>query len=187
MRWHEVRRVEEGLIRHPADSEACQDFDNKFPEFSKDIRNVRLGLATDGFNPFRAAALSHNTWPIVVMPYNLPPSLCMKKEFNILAMLISGPKSPGKCLNVLMQPLIDELNMSWETVVLTYDRHDGSSFNMKAAVLWTISDFPGLGMLGGLKSKGYKAYPMCLDDIDAQYLAGRMSYQGQRRWLDSEH
>ncbi|KAL9666189.1 hypothetical protein QQ045_000513 [Rhodiola kirilowii] len=134
-----------------SDSEAWQDFDKNFPNFAKEIRNVRLGLATDGFNPFGAAALSHSTWPIVVMPYNLPPFLCMKKEFNILAMLISGPKSPGKCLNVFMQPLIDELNMLWDTGVLTYDRHDGSSFHMKAAVLWTISDFPGLGMLGGLK------------------------------------
>ncbi|CAM8877776.1 unnamed protein product [Rhodiola kirilowii] len=58
---------------------------------------------------------------------------------------------------------------------------------MNVAVLWTISDFPALEMLGGLNSKGYKACPICLDDIDAQYLAGRMSYQGHRRWLDSEH
>ncbi|CAM8902665.1 unnamed protein product [Rhodiola kirilowii] len=58
---------------------------------------------------------------------------------------------------------------------------------MRAAVMWTISDFPGLGMLGGLKSKGYKACPICLDDVDAHHLAGRMSYQGHRRWLDRDH
>ncbi|KAL9679938.1 hypothetical protein QQ045_017809 [Rhodiola kirilowii] len=111
----------------------------------------------------------------------------MKKEFNILAMLISGPKSPRKCLNVFMQPLIDELNTLWEIGVPTFDRHDGSTFKMKAAVISTISDFPGLGMLGGLKCKGYKACPMCLDDIDGQHLAGRIFYQGHRRWLGREH
>ncbi|CAM8934636.1 unnamed protein product [Rhodiola kirilowii] len=58
---------------------------------------------------------------------------------------------------------------------------------MKAAVIWTLSDFLGLGMLGGLKCKGYKAYPLCLDDIDAKHLAGRMCYQGHRRWLDRDH
>ncbi|CAM8936848.1 unnamed protein product [Rhodiola kirilowii] len=58
---------------------------------------------------------------------------------------------------------------------------------MRAAVMWTISDFPGLGMLGGLKSKGYKACPICLDDVSAHHLAGRMSYQGHRRWLDRDH
>ncbi|CAM8876553.1 unnamed protein product [Rhodiola kirilowii] len=123
MRWHGERKVKNGLLRHPADGEAWYDLDKKNSDFAQDVRNVRLGLATDGFNPFGAAALSHSTWPIVVMPYNLPPHLCMKKEFNILAMLISGPKSPGKCLNVFMQPLIDELNMLWDTGVLTFDRH----------------------------------------------------------------
>ncbi|CAM8953986.1 unnamed protein product [Rhodiola kirilowii] len=165
MRWHGKRKVKKGLIRHPADSEVWQDFDKKFPDFTQDVRNVRLGLATDGYDP----------WPIVVMPYNLPPSLCMKKDFNILTMLVSGTKSPGKCLNMFMQPLIDELNMLWDTGVLTFDRHASSSFNMRAAVMWTISDFAGLGMLGGLKSKGYKASPLCLDDVDAHHLASRMS------------
>ncbi|CAM8987392.1 unnamed protein product [Rhodiola kirilowii] len=187
MRWHGERKVKKGLIRHPADREAWKEFDINFPDFAQDVRNVRLGLATDGFNPFGAAALSNSTWPIVLIPYNLPPSLCMKKEFNILAMLISGPKSPGKCLNVFMQPLIDELNMLWNTGAVTFDRLIRSSFNIKAAVMWTISDFPGLGMLGGLKSKGYKAFPLCLDEIDSQHLAGRMSYQGHRRWLDRNH
>ncbi|CAM8999536.1 unnamed protein product [Rhodiola kirilowii] len=179
MRWHADRKVnDKEYIRHPADGESWKTFDKDYPEFASEIRNVRLGLATDGFNCFGASGLSHSTWPIVLIPYNLPPHICMKKEINILCMLISGPKSPGKCLNVFMRPLIDELKELWEQGVCTYDRHDGSSFTMKAAVMWTISDFPGLGMLGGLKTKGYKACPLSLDEIDATHLTGRMSYQG---------
>ncbi|KAL9687434.1 hypothetical protein QQ045_031836 [Rhodiola kirilowii] len=155
--------------------------DNNYPSFYKDVKrllkNMELG----------ASKLSHNTWPIVLMPYNFPPQMCMKKEMNILCMLISGPKSPGKCLNVFMRPLIDELKMLWEEGVQTYDRTDGSSFLMKAVVMWTISDFPGLGMLDGIKTKGYKACPLCLDDIDATHLTGRMSYQGHQRWLPRDH
>ncbi|CAM8883173.1 unnamed protein product [Rhodiola kirilowii] len=184
MQWHGERRVEKGKIRHPADGEAWQDFNTEFPEFANEIRNVRLGLATDGFNPFGSLGVSHSTWPIMVMPYNLPPSMCMKREFNILTLLISGPKSPGKCLNVFMRPLIDELKMLWDTGVVTYDRYDGI---MKAATMSTISDFPGLGMLGGMKTKGYKACPICLDGVDAEHLAERMVYQGLRRWLDRDH
>ncbi|CAM8940220.1 unnamed protein product [Rhodiola kirilowii] len=187
MRWHRKRKVKNGHIRHPADGEAWEEFDKKYPDFARDARNVRLGLATNGFNPFGVAGLSQSTWPIVVMPYNLPPSMCMKKEFNILALLISGPKSPSKCLNVFMQPFIDELNILWDTGVLTFDQHGRLTFNMKAAVIWIISDFPGLGMLGGLKCKGNKACLLCLDDIDAKYLAGRMSYKGHRRWVDRDH
>ncbi|KAL9666583.1 hypothetical protein QQ045_000918 [Rhodiola kirilowii] len=71
--------------------------------------------------------------------------------------------------------------------VCSCDIRDRSSFIIKAAVLSIISDFPGLGMLGGLKTKGYKACPLCLDDIDATHLTGRMSYQGHRRWLPRDH
>ncbi|CAM8940430.1 unnamed protein product [Rhodiola kirilowii] len=187
MRWHGERRVVDGHIRHPADGEAWQDFNKEILEFASEIRNVRLGLATDGFNPFGALGVSHSTWPVMVMPYNLPPSMCMKKEFNLLTLLISVPKSPRKCLNVFIRPLIDELKMLWDTGVVTYDRYDGSSFLMKAAVMSTISDFPGLGMLGGMKTKGYKACPICLDGVDAEHLFGRMVYQGHRRWLDRDH
>ncbi|RVX01357.1 hypothetical protein CK203_031234 [Vitis vinifera] len=53
MRWHKEKRIsEEGVLRHPADSEAWKDMDTQFPWFSQEPRNVRLGLATDGFNPF---------------------------------------------------------------------------------------------------------------------------------------
>jgi hypothetical protein len=39
-------------MSHPADGEAWQDFDRVYPDFAEDARNLRLGLATDGFNPF---------------------------------------------------------------------------------------------------------------------------------------
>ncbi|CAM8882892.1 unnamed protein product [Rhodiola kirilowii] len=141
MRWHAERKVsDEEYIRHPADVESWKTFDKDFPEFASEIRNVRLGLATDDFNLFGASNHSHSTWPIVLIPYN--SHTCMKKEMNILCMLISGPKSLEKCLNVFMRPLIDELKELWGQGVCTYDLHDGSSFTMKAAVMWTISDFP---------------------------------------------
>ena len=62
---------------------------------------MRLTLTSDGFSPYGSTAVPYNAWPVIAMPYNLPLSLCMKKEFNMLVMLIPGPKSPGKCLNVL--------------------------------------------------------------------------------------
>ncbi|XP_070010162.1 uncharacterized protein [Nicotiana sylvestris] len=52
MRWHHEERNKDGVLRHPADSEAWKKFDSKYPEFAGDPRNVRLGLASDGFNPF---------------------------------------------------------------------------------------------------------------------------------------
>ena len=43
-----------------------KQFDSRFPHFSKDIRNVRLGLSTDGFDPFRDAhAREYIVWPML--------------------------------------------------------------------------------------------------------------------------
>ncbi|CAH9069914.1 unnamed protein product [Cuscuta epithymum] len=53
MRWHkEVRKEEIGVLRHPADGKAWKHFDGLYPEFAEDSRNIRMGLASDGFNPF---------------------------------------------------------------------------------------------------------------------------------------
>ncbi|XP_050387917.1 uncharacterized protein LOC126804334 [Argentina anserina] len=187
MRWHGERRVDDDTLRHPADGEAWKTFDRSFPDFAADVRNVRLGLATDGFNPFGSMSLAHSTWPVILVPYNLPPWMCMKKEFSMMSLLIPGPKSPGKCLDVYMEPLIDELLKLWENGVLTFDRHSGSSFIMRAAVMWTISDFPGYGMLSSQAVHGYKACPVCLNEVHSDWHAGKVCYLGHRRWLPIDH
>ena len=36
-------------------------FDTKYLKFSSKPRNVRLGLAMDGFNPFKIMSITHST------------------------------------------------------------------------------------------------------------------------------
>ncbi|CAN1335190.1 hypothetical protein LINPERPRIM_LOCUS36661, partial [Linum perenne] len=108
MRWHAEKRVSDGVLRHPADSPAWKTFDFLHQDFAAEPRNVRLGLAADGFNPFRSMNLSHSTWPVVTVPYNLPPWLCMKQPYMFLTLLIPGPLSPGNDIDVYLQPLIEE-------------------------------------------------------------------------------
>lgn len=91
-----------------------------------------------------------------------------------------------KCLSVFTRSLIEELAMLWTDGVATYDLHDSSSFQLRAAVLWTITDFPGLGVLAGYKIKGYRACLMCLDDIIREHVGDMTCYKGHRRWLPRE-
>jgi hypothetical protein len=63
--------------------------------FASDARNVRFGLATDGFDPFCTNSAPYSCWPIFAVSYNLPPSICMKFEFIFLCLNVSGPKAPG--------------------------------------------------------------------------------------------
>ena len=114
--------MDDGVMRHPADSKAWKHFDQKcYKKFSKDARCVRLGLASDGFNPFGLMSISHSIWPVILIPYNLPPWMCMKQQNWIMSMIIPGPKSPGNNIDVYLQPLIDELNVLWEDGAETYD------------------------------------------------------------------
>lgn len=97
MRWHKEKLVpEDNLLRHPADAIAWRNFDETYPLFAQDPRNVRLGLASDGFNPFGNMSTSYSMWPVVLIPYNLPPWKCMKDPFFMMSLLIPGPRAPGK-------------------------------------------------------------------------------------------
>jgi hypothetical protein len=81
--------------------------DNTFPLF-KEIRNVRLGLASDGFNPFGMQNVTYSCWPVIhPNTYNLPPWLYEKQSYWIMSMLIPGKKSSGMNIDVYLRPLID--------------------------------------------------------------------------------
>ncbi|XP_074323864.1 uncharacterized protein LOC141660776 [Apium graveolens] len=189
MKWHDMGRQQDGKVRHPADTEAWKTIDADYPDFSLENRNVSLGVASDGFNPYRSMNLSHSTWPIVLVNYNLPPWLCMKQENLILSTLISGPDSPKNSIDVFMQPLIAELKELWEVGVNTYDALADEDFNLRARVLWTISDFPGYAMLSGWSTKGKLGCPVCHYETSSLYLkhSKKMCYMNHRKFLPSAH
>jgi hypothetical protein len=49
MTWHDRAKVSDKNMRHPIDSVEWKTCKTKWPEFSKEGRNVWLGVATDGF------------------------------------------------------------------------------------------------------------------------------------------
>ncbi|GJZ71208.1 hypothetical protein Tco_0635059 [Tanacetum coccineum] len=101
MIWHATGKcTEPGKMQHPVDGGAWKKFDMKYPDFAKEPRNVRLGLCADGFNPFGNLSQTYNMWPVILTTYNLPPWLCMKESNFMLTLLIPGPKSPGKDIDV---------------------------------------------------------------------------------------
>nr|GFB84073.1 hypothetical protein [Tanacetum cinerariifolium] len=166
MTWHATGKcTEPSKMQHSVDGRACKDFDTKYSDFAAEPRNVRLGLDADGFNPFRNLSQSYSMWPMILKTYNMPPWLCMKKSSFVLKLLILGPKSPGKDIDVYLRPLFDDLKDLWEKLgVETIDVTTGLKFNMIAMVLWTINDFPDRSSLSGWSRQGYKACPTCNED-----------------------
>jgi hypothetical protein len=187
MRWYIDKRVDDRISRHPADSEEWKEFDVQHPRFALEPRNVRLGLATDGFNPFGNMNNSYNMWPVILISYNLPPWLVMKEPFFMLSLLIPGPHQPGNEIDVYMRPLVDELKELWQDGALTYDASSGMKFQMHAALLWTIHDYLGFGNVSGWRTKGYHVCYTCNDEPYSESLESKIGYTNHRAYLPMNH
>ncbi|XP_073154053.1 uncharacterized protein [Henckelia pumila] len=159
--WYADERVLDGYLRHPADAPAWKVVDHKWTDFSAEPRNHRLALLADGINPHSLMSSAYSCWPVVMITYNLPPWLCMKRKFMMLTLLISGTKQPGNDIDVYLPPLIDDLKKLWDIGVDAYDARREENFLLRAILLWTINDFPAYGNLSVCVVKGYCACPIC--------------------------
>src|SRR6187551_230271 len=190
MRWHAEERLKDGKLRHPADGSQWRAIDYHFKKtFSKEIRNVRFGLSTDGMNPFNMVSSKHITWLVSLCIYNLPPWLCMKRTYIMMPLLIQGPKQPGNDIDVYLEPLVDDLLSLWNEGVKVWDEYKREHFTLKGLLFVTITDLPGLGCLSGQVTKGYNGCVVCVDDTDARWLnkSKKMVYKGHRRFLRRDH
>ncbi|GJV15591.1 retrovirus-related pol polyprotein from transposon 17.6 [Tanacetum coccineum] len=71
--WHAIGKCkEDGKICHSVDGKTWKDFDQKHKQFALEPRNVRLGLAADGFNPFGNLSQGYSMWPVILTTYNMP-------------------------------------------------------------------------------------------------------------------
>ncbi|XP_071740516.1 uncharacterized protein [Rutidosis leptorrhynchoides] len=120
--WHATGRCnEEGKMRHLVDGRSWKEIDKRYPDFAREHKNIRIGLAADGFNPFVNMNNPYSMWPVILTTYNSPPCICMKESSLMLTLLIPGPKSPGKDIDIYLRPLVDELKILWSEGVITHD------------------------------------------------------------------
>ena len=111
----------------------------------------------------------------------------MKEPYLLMPLLIPRPKSPGKDIDVYLEPLIEGLQELWTNGVKTFDVVTKRSFYMHAALLWTIHDFPAYGDVSGWSTKGYKACPICNVHITSEHSQNKFHYMGHRRFLPRRH
>ena len=170
MTWHDSHEIDNGVMCHPSDAEAWKHFDRTHPSFASEPRNIRLGLCADGFAPHGQYGKTYSCWPVIVTPYNLPPGMCMKSPYMFLTLICPGPNNPKKNIDVYLQPLIEELKQLWDVGEETYDVSRKEKFTMKAALMWTVNDFPAYGMLSGWSTSGLLGCPICMEKSMAFYL-----------------
>ncbi|EAY97045.1 hypothetical protein OsI_18969 [Oryza sativa Indica Group] len=103
-----------------------------------------------------------------------------------MSLLIPGPTSPGKDFDLFLEPLIEELLELW-IGVSTYDAFSARKFNLRAAVLWCIHDYPALSTLSGRTTKGYYACIHCDKNPLSRAPRNKIGYFGHRRFLPRTH
>jgi hypothetical protein len=133
-RSHKCRTV------HFADSPGYAAKKEKYPEFFKQPRNLKLGFCADGVAPFEIErGISFEC--LVLSVWNLPPDIRYKRE-NMILFGLSDKKPPNSQL--IFELLVDELEELWTTGVPCWDSSRDQQFCLKAMLMTLLMDYPGL-------------------------------------------
>ena len=111
----------------------------------------------------------------------------MKESLFIITLLIPGRNAPGKDIDVYLRLLVDELKELWKDGVRIFDSDKNEYFQMYAALLWTINDFPAYKNISGWSIKGYMACPVCNKDILSSQIRSKTCYIGHRCFLTNNN
>ncbi|CAN6565937.1 unnamed protein product [Malus baccata var. baccata] len=95
-------------------------------------------------------------------------------------------EDPGMSIDVYLRPLVDELKDLWTHGVRTYDKCIGKMFTLRAAVMWTVNDFPAYVIVSGWSTRGYMACPVCKEDVTSSWHAGKVCYLEKDNEFDGE-
>jgi hypothetical protein len=82
--WHHLSRSTDGMIRQVVDFVQWQWVDQNLGTFGED-RNIWLGMAIDGINPYGVKFTNWNLWPICLLNNNMPSWFTTKKHFIMLS------------------------------------------------------------------------------------------------------
>jgi hypothetical protein len=145
-------------------------------------------VSTDGMNPFAERSSKHNTWPMILTIYNLPPWLMQKRKYLLLTILISRPTQPGVDMDVFLEPLMEDMKILWETGVQILNEYRKESFTLRAIIFVTINDYPAFSTLSG-QFKGKVGCVVCIDGIVYMSLTAskKIVYMRHRRFLSKGH
>ena len=102
-------------------------------------------------------------------------------------MIISGPKQPGKDIDVFLEPVMEDMKVLWEDGVKMMDA-SVKKFTLKAIILVTITNYPDLFALSG-QIKGKSGCVVCIDGNCYTYLnaSKKSMYMRHRRFLNKKH
>jgi hypothetical protein len=120
-----------------------------------DLRNIALGLSTDGYAPFKR--WKKTAWPLLLFNYNLPPDIRFHDENILFLGVIPGPNKPHD-FDSFIWPLLEEL-LQLEMGVDTWDSLEKKTFKLRAFLLIVFGNIPTVSMV--MRMKGHNGRCPC--------------------------
>jgi thiol-disulfide isomerase/thioredoxin len=124
-------------------------------KFFSDLRDIALGLSTDGFAPFKKR--KQTCWPLLLFNYNLPPDIRFHLHNLLCIGVIPGPNKP-KDFDSFLWPLVEEL-LKLTIGVPAFDVTKSEAFALRAYLILNFGDMPAMAMV--MRMKGHNALFPC--------------------------
>ncbi|KAF8752888.1 Transposase family tnp2 [Rhizoctonia solani] len=139
--------------RRPKPNTLSDIFDGRYYlQLLQDNTDMALGLSTDGVGPFKTR--KQQCWPLIIINYNLPPSIRTRLE-NILCLgVIPGPRTP-KELDTFLEPFIDELE-ELARGVPAFNAANRHPFVLRAYLIAAFGDMPAVAKMMEMKGPNGK-------------------------------
>ena len=110
--------------------------------------DVFLSLSTDGFQTF--GNKSYDTWSIIALLHNLPPS-CRFFMKNIIHFSFVKGRYENITLDTYFRPLVDEISELNAYGGTMFELYDGEKRGVMVHIVWIGGDSPAVPEVGGLK------------------------------------
>lgn len=123
--------------------------------YFNDPHDLALGLATDGFGPFKHR--KSTAWPLVLFNYNLPPDTRVHIDHSIPLGVIPGPKKPHD-YDSFQWPAVMEL-LKLQLGVRAWDGYTQASFMLRAYLILVFGDIPAISMV--MRMTGHNGFSPC--------------------------
>ena len=88
MDYHSRHISVDDVMQTPGDGSTFRYNEEIWPICKEEPRNVILSLAVDGVNPFGDIITNYSVWPVFVINNNLHPSMTVKREHIMFALIV---------------------------------------------------------------------------------------------------
>lgn len=128
-------------------------------KYFADIRDLAIGLSTDGFCPHRRRKTT--AWPLIAFLYDLPPDTRFHLDNIISLGVIPGPKKPKDMDSFLYMFVceMERLAVGVRAIDSLEPDVNKAVFSLRAFLIAAFGDIPAVSALMGMK--GHNAYSPC--------------------------